>query len=230
MIGSTMIQSESPGATPVPMLYDPRKHLKSSLFGIQASTPPSTISSPPSSGYTSDSHERAIQDIARIAGLARIKFLPYPRPNMLEALELRFTEKSLKGGAGVNIGRDDARRGRHLFLEGIKRLSDQALQEAAMMKHAEHYTKLIHHMHKEDYTTYKDFVGDEQDDNDTVDSLVAFNHELYNEQLVSFDNADVQLDQLEEAIKGCTMKSPLFHNKDDHDGDKSAESDVAENN
>ena len=47
---------------------------------------------------------------------------------------------------------------------------------------------------------------------------------------MSFDNADVQLDQPEEAIKGHTMKSPLFHNKDDHDSDKSVESDVAENN
>ena len=110
MIGSTMIQSESPSTTPVPAFYNPHKHLESSPIGIQPSTPPSTISSPPSSGYISDSHERAIRDIARIASLARIKFLPYPRPNMPEALELRFTDKSLKGGAGVNIGRDDARR------------------------------------------------------------------------------------------------------------------------
>ena len=29
---------------------------------------------------------------------------------MPEALGLRFTEKSLKGGAGANIGRSDARR------------------------------------------------------------------------------------------------------------------------
>ena len=106
----------------------------------------------------------------------------------------------------------------------------QALASAWEIKEVEHYARLIHHMHKEDYTTYKYFVGDEQDDNDTVDGLVAFNHELYNEQLVSFDNADVELDQLEEAIKGCTMKSPLFHNEDDRDGDESAESDVAENN
>ncbi|KIM54160.1 hypothetical protein SCLCIDRAFT_1155029 [Scleroderma citrinum Foug A] len=108
MIRSTMIQSEIPGATPVPTLYDPHKHLKSSPFGIQASTPPSTISSPPSPGYTSNSHERAIWDIARIAGLACIKFLPYPRLNMPEALELCFTEKSLRRGAGVNIGHNDA--------------------------------------------------------------------------------------------------------------------------
>ena len=102
----------------------------------------------------------------------------------------------------------------------------RALASAWEIKEVEHYSKLIRHMHKEDYTTYKDFVGDEEDDNDTVEGMVAFNHELYNEHLVSFDNADVQLDQLEEAMKDRATKSPLFHYKNDRDSDKSAESDV----
>ena len=57
----------------------------------------------------------------------------------------------------------------------------QALASTWEIKEVEYYAKLICHMHKEDHTTYKDFVGDEQDDNNTVDGLMAFNHELYNE-------------------------------------------------
>lgn len=82
-------------------------------------------------------------------------------------------------------------------------------------------------MHKEDYMTYRDYVGDEEDDKDTVDGLVAFNHELYNEQLVSIENADVQLDQLEEAMEGrVTSKFHRSGDENDSNSDESAESDV----
>ena len=83
------------------------------------------------------------------------------------------------------------------------------------------------YMHKEDYMTYRDYVGDEEDDKDTVDGLVAFNHELYNEQLVSIENADVQLDQLEEAMEGrVTSKFHRSGDENDSNSDESAESDV----
>jgi len=50
---------------------------------------------------------------------------------------------------------------------------------------------------------------------------VAYNHELYNEQLLSLDNADSQLDQLEEVMKGriASISSPY---ETDGDSDEDA--------
>jgi len=132
--------------------------------------------------------------------------------------------------------------GKYLFLDGVQHLSTEALEEALQMKRAgretrrlralasaweikevEHYSKLMRHMHKADYMNYKkyeEYMADEEDTN-TVDSLVAYNHELYNEQLVSLDNADSQLDQLEEAMKSCiaSISSPY---ESDGDSDEYA--------
>lgn len=68
--------------------------------------------------------------------MARKKFLPYPRPKIAQSLELRFVRNSLRGGAGLNIGRNDAQTGAHLFCNGIQHLSDGALKAAVLMKHA----------------------------------------------------------------------------------------------
>ncbi|KIM50047.1 hypothetical protein SCLCIDRAFT_34727 [Scleroderma citrinum Foug A] len=147
---------------------------------------------------------------------------------MPEALELHFIEKSLRGGAGINIGHDDAKKGKFLFLEGVKHFSTEALEEAVLMKsweikEVEHYAKLMCHIHKQDYMKYKEFVADEEDVNvNTVDGLMAYNHELYNEQLVPLGNVDSQLDQLEEAMKSrVTHHSPY---KSDCDSDEDVES------
>ena len=45
--------------------------------------------------------------LSQITSIAHKKFLRYPRPNVHEALELRFAERSLKGGTGYNVGPDD---------------------------------------------------------------------------------------------------------------------------
>jgi len=132
--------------------------------------------------------------------------------------------------------------GKYLFLEGVQHLSTEALEEALQMKRAgretrrlralasaweikevEHYSKLMRHMHKTDYMNYKkyeEYLADE-DDTNTVDGLVAYNHELYNEQLLSLDNADSQLDQLEEVMKGriASISSPY---ETDGDSDEDA--------
>ena len=50
-----------------------------------------------------------MREIAQISRKAQRKFLPYPKPNIIEALELRFTERSLTVGPGSNIGHRDAR-------------------------------------------------------------------------------------------------------------------------
>ena len=105
----TIIQSRS--STNLSAPYDFSKHIGSSPCNIQPSPPASTFTtSPPSSECTSDNPEQAVHCFSMISALAHRKFLLYPRPNMPEALELCFTEKSLKGGAGVNIGRDDTKR------------------------------------------------------------------------------------------------------------------------
>lgn len=105
----TMIQSRS--STNLSGLYDFSKHIGSSPCDIWPSPPASTFTtSTPSSECTSDNPEQAVRSFSMISALARRKFLSYPRLNMPEALELRFTEKSLKGGAGVNIGHDDTKR------------------------------------------------------------------------------------------------------------------------
>ena len=109
-MSSTMIQSEI-STSPISTPYGFSKHIKSPPLGIRPSPPASTFaSSPPSSGYTSENPERAVRSVSVISALACRKFLPYPRPNMPKALELRFVEKSLRGGAGINIGCDDAKR------------------------------------------------------------------------------------------------------------------------
>ena len=109
----------------------------------------------------------------------------------------------------------------------------QALASAWEIKEVEHYAKLMCHIHKQDYMKYKEFVADEEDINvNTMDSLMAYNHELYNEQLVSLGNVDSQLDQLEEAMKSrITHHSPyesdcdsdeVVELEDDKAGDKMA--------
>ena len=78
-------------------------------------------------------------------------------------------------------------------------------------------------MHKDDYMNYKEYAM-EADDINTMDSLMAYNHELYNEQLVSIGNVDLQLDQLEEVVKSH-VTSNLHHSpyESDRDSDEHQE-------
>jgi len=48
-----------------------------------------------------------MMDLAWITSIARKKFLPYPKPSVHEALEMRFAERSLKVGIGYNVGPHD---------------------------------------------------------------------------------------------------------------------------
>ncbi|KAL4066495.1 hypothetical protein V8B97DRAFT_1874519 [Scleroderma yunnanense] len=234
--------------TPSSVQHNLHKFIGSSLLSIQPSSPLSTVASSSPGGFsgcrdtshTTSPSKVAMQDILWISRNACHKFLPYARPNVMEALELWFTGRSLRGGAGVNIGCHDAKRGRHLFLNNIKHLSDNALQEALLMKHAghetrhyqalasawelkevEHYGKLMVHMHKEsskEYEEYMEYMKEElAKDKDDVDSLIALNHETYNEELMSFSNANTQLDHLEEEMHLCIASNYPFplHDSDD---------------
>jgi len=103
----------------------------------------------------------------------------------------------------------------------------RALASAWEIQEVEHYAKLVCHLHKDDYMNYKEYTADKEDDNiNTADSLMAYNHKLYNEQLVSIGNVDSQLDQLEEVVRSrAAFKNP-HHSpyESDHDSDESAES------
>jgi hypothetical protein len=76
------------------------------------------------------------------------------------------------------------------------------------LKEAEHYSKLLeimHHNHREEYeSSLKDDSVIEPEDldswNDTsdVESLVKFNHKVYNEETIGYAWSDSQYAQLEE--------------------------------
>ena len=105
------------------VLQTPTSHTDSTttvqrgLSNTAVSSPSITQRSPPSSSpvasapssNTSDSSgasEMATREISHIPKKGQINFSPYPRPNIAEALELRFTERSLMGH---HIGRGDAK-------------------------------------------------------------------------------------------------------------------------
>ena len=98
--------------------------------------------------------------------------------------------------------------GTSLFAGDIKHLSAQELQEAVLIKHAaretrhywamastwelkeaEHYAKLVGFVHAQDCKEYEESSDEGRDD-----------AEDYNEELISFDTANIQLDQLEDEI------------------------------
>ena len=139
--------------------------------------------------------------------------------------------------------------GKHLFVAGVKRMSSQAIETAIKMKRAgrenrrlralasawkikevEHYSTLVRYLHEEDYTNFCDYfedqAGDLQGDVNNVDGLVAYNRELYNEQLASLGEMDVQLDHLEEVMSsriGLAREASCDsdeHTESEDDGDK----------
>ncbi|KAI6142882.1 hypothetical protein BKA82DRAFT_4018076 [Pisolithus tinctorius] len=188
------------------------------------------------------------------ARIARIKFSPYPKPDIGEALELRFARKSLRGGAGV-IHPNDARDGKFLFRNGIKDLPDVAIKEAVLMKHAgretrryralssawelreaEHYSNFMKYIYQADRKKYGEYLGDGQGDVDLdhaaeiddAENFLAFGREAYNEDIMTFQTTNTQLDQLEEEVQ-CRVhdSSSEFDGSSDCDAsDRYAESGV----
>ena len=105
-----MIQAQCPTTPPLQSCFHNADEY--SPFNSQRSDPPSSSVASSPSGVTSDgtsTSEMAIQEIAQISRKAQQKFLPYPRPNIIEALELCFMERSLTVGPGNNIGHGDAK-------------------------------------------------------------------------------------------------------------------------
>ena len=125
-----------------------------------------------------------------------------------------------------------------MFLSGIKKLSDEGLQAAVLMKHAgretrrlqalamawqlkeaEYYGRLMKevcvakHKHYEEHheATSEGMVihlKADESADDNMDGTVALDHELYNEYIVSIDTMGDQLDQLEVEVKGRLSTSP----------------------
>ena len=78
------------------------------------------------------------------------------------------------------------------------------LASAWQIKEVEHYSKVVCSIYKEDYANFCDYFvdqgGDLEADMNNANSLVAYHHELYNEQLESLDNMNMQLDRLKEVM------------------------------
>jgi len=91
----------------------------------------------------------------------------------------------------------------------------RALSSAWELKEIEHYSRLMSHIHRANHTKYEEFSAAVADGRDLLlkeeesavqgmeeaETIVAMNHELYNECLASVSAADKQLDQLKEALK-----------------------------
>ncbi|KAI5999783.1 hypothetical protein F5J12DRAFT_951727 [Pisolithus orientalis] len=160
--------------------------------------------------------ERTTGRVLQTAKIACIKFSPYPKPDIGEALELCFARKSLRGGAGV-IHLNDARDGKFLFCNGIKDLPDVVIKEAVLMKHAgswelreaEHYSNFMKYIYQANHKKYGEYLGDGQGDVDldhaaeidNVENFLAFGCEAYNEDIMTFQTMNTQLNQLEEEVQ-----------------------------
>lgn len=86
----------------------------------------------------------------------------------------------------------------------------RALSSAWELKETEHYSRLMSHIHRGNRRKYEEYctaVADGREEQsavqgkEDVETLIAMNHELYNEYLASVSAADKQLDQLEEVLK-----------------------------
>lgn len=87
----------------------------------------------------------------------------------------------------------------------------RAMASAWELKQAEHYSKLLEIVHHDDREEYESSLMDEclikpedlggLDDDVDAESLMQFNHEVYNEELHAFCTSDVQLTQLEEEFQ-----------------------------
>ncbi|KAI5995771.1 hypothetical protein F5J12DRAFT_785549 [Pisolithus orientalis] len=210
-----MIQAEPP-MTPVSIAYP------APLSSQLSSPPPSSIApsspgSPEDTPNTTMAPERTTGRGPQTAKIARIKFSPYPKLDIGEALELCFGRKSLRGGAGV-IHPNDARDGKFLFCNSIKDLLDMVIKEAVLMKHAawelreaEHYSNFMKYIYQANCKKYGKYLGDGQGDVDldhaveidNAENFLAFGCEVYNKDIMMFQTMNTWLDQLEEEVQCC---------------------------
>ncbi|KAI5998567.1 hypothetical protein F5J12DRAFT_784905 [Pisolithus orientalis] len=174
-----MIQAKPP-TTPVSMrssFCKPLSTYPAPLSSQLSSLPPSSIAAslpggPKDTPNTTMAPERTTGRGPQTAKIARIKFSPYPGPDIGEALELHFVRKSLRGGAGV-VHPNDAGDGKFLFHNGIKDLPDMVIKEAVLMKHAawelreaEHYSNFMKYIYQANCKKYGEYLGDRQGDVD----------------------------------------------------------------
>ena len=139
--------------------------------------------------------------------------------------------------------------GKDLLLAGAKHMPSRTIKEVIKMKRAgcetrrlralasawqikevEHYSKVVRSIYEEDYANFCDYFvdqgGDLEADMNNANSLVAYHRELYNEQLESLDNMDMQLDRLEEVMSSqIGLSRGIDRDSDEHsesedDGDK----------
>ncbi|KIM61169.1 hypothetical protein SCLCIDRAFT_9514 [Scleroderma citrinum Foug A] len=116
--------------TPAPLQHGLSNTAVSSPSITQRSPLPAASAPSRNTFNRASTSEMAMKEISR---KALRKFTLYPKPNILESLEQLFMERSL---IGHHIGPGDAKVGEHIFLNGIKKLSDNGLQATVLMKHA----------------------------------------------------------------------------------------------
>jgi hypothetical protein len=118
--------------------------------------------------------------------------------------------------------------GCNLFARDIQCLSDAALQQAMLLKHmgretrrhqamasawelkeVEHYSKLLEIIHHDECEEYESSLTDDSiveprdpdGGDDDAESMMQFNHKVYNEEILAFSTSDTQLTQLEEEVQ-----------------------------
>ena len=93
----------------------------------------------------------------------------------------------------------------------------RAMASAWELKEAEHYAKLVGFVHARDRKVYEESSNEGRDD---AEDFMAYSHEVYNEELISFDTANIQLDQLEDEVRvrletNITAQFPYNHPSDE---------------
>ncbi|KAI6151210.1 hypothetical protein BKA82DRAFT_4013746 [Pisolithus tinctorius] len=103
------------------------------------------------------------------------------------------------------------------------------------LKEAEHYSRLMKHIYQEDQKEYGDSLAGKAGkvnlehavEMDNVKSLIAFNHEVYNKEVMTLDTTDMQLNQLEEEVQGHLHSSDKVEGPSDCEAsDRSARLEV----
>lgn len=78
------------------------------------------------------------------------------------------------------------------------------------LKEVEHYSKLLEIIHHDDREEYESALTDDSIvepkdldswDDDDAESMMQFNHEVYNEEILAFATSDAQLTQIEEEVR-----------------------------
>ncbi|KAI6146489.1 hypothetical protein BKA82DRAFT_4015981 [Pisolithus tinctorius] len=191
--------------------------------------PPSSIApllpgSPEDTPNTTMAPERTTGRGLQTEKIACIKFSPYPKPDIGEALELHFYQGpsrcgDKRGGLDENAGCET----RHY----------QALSSAWELREAEHYSNFMKYIYQANHKKYGEYLGDGQGDVDLdhvaeiddVENFLAFSCEAYNKDIMTFQTMNTQLNQLEEEVQ-CHVhdsSSKFDGSSDCNAGDRYAE-------